>query len=100
MLELVLARVEIVPLVEVKFVAVNDPLLKVVIAAEVEVSVVMVAEVKVALASDRLLTVRLETDRFVIPAEVEVSVETVPLVADKLVSVADPLVSTVMLPLA
>lgn len=100
MLELVLARVEIVPLVEVRFVAVSDPLLKVVIAAEVEVSVVMVAEVKVALASDRLLTVKLETDRFVMPAEVEVNVETVPLVADKLVSVADPLVSTVMLPLA
>ena len=70
-----------------------------VIPAEVLVSVVMVALVKVAFASDRLLTVRLVTARLVIDAEAEANVDTVPLVAVKFVSVAEPLVRTVMFPL-
>jgi hypothetical protein len=100
MLALVPARVVTVPLVEVKFVAVKDPVLIVVIPAEVPVKVVMVADVKVALLSERLETVRLDTDKLVMSALVLLSVLTVPLVEVKLVRVADPLVSTVTLPLA
>ena len=61
-----------------------------VIPADVEVSVVIVAEVNVALVSDRLLTVRLDTDRLVIAAEVEASVVTVPRSPSSLLPPANP----------
>ena len=54
----------------------------------------------VAFVKDKLLTVRLLTDKLVMSALVLLSVETVPLVAVKLFNVAESLVNTVTLPLA
>ena len=58
------------------------------------------ALVNVAFVKDKLLTVRLLTDKLVMSALVLLSVETVPLVAVKLFNVAESLVNTVTLPLA
>ena len=58
------------------------------------------ALVNVAFVKDKLLTVRLLTDKLVMSALVLLSVETVPLVAVKLFNVAESLVKTVTLPLA
>lgn len=60
---------------------------------------VIVALVKVAFVSDKLLTVRLLTVRFVMSALVLLSVLIVPLVELRFVNVAELLVSVVIFPL-